>query len=72
MENNTVEKIKELCLNGLSIDGGHHKQWYLEQILQTLIDDKLVPETKLQDFQEDEVDEDGEVYSGEWEEGIAP
>lgn len=27
------EKIKELCIAGLQTDGGHHKQWYLEEIL---------------------------------------
>ncbi len=28
-----VEYLDDLILEGLSIDGGHHKQWYLEQIL---------------------------------------
>ena len=27
------EKIKDLCLEGLCTDGGHHKQYYLEEIL---------------------------------------
>lgn len=27
------ETLKEFILDGLSTDGGHHKQWYLEQIL---------------------------------------
>lgn len=27
------EKIKKLAIEGLTTDGGHHKQWYLEEIL---------------------------------------
>jgi len=52
-----IEKIEKLCCDGMCTDGGHHKQWYLEQIF------KLVakPET-LNSLRE----------SGfEWE-GIAP
>lgn len=26
-------EIYELCVNGLLTDGGHHKQWFLEEIL---------------------------------------
>jgi len=29
----TKSEIKQLCIDGLETDGGHHKQWYLEQIL---------------------------------------
>ena len=28
--------IKNLCMDGLVNDEGHHKQWYLEQILEAL------------------------------------
>ena len=28
-----VQKIVDLAIEGLLTDGGHHKQWYLEQIL---------------------------------------
>jgi len=27
-----LEKIRNLVEDGLQTDGGHHKQWYLEQI----------------------------------------
>lgn len=27
----------EVCIEALTTDGGHHKQWYLEQILLTLV-----------------------------------
>jgi len=30
------ESIKDLCTDGLSIDGAHHKQWHLEEILKLL------------------------------------
>jgi len=29
-------KAKDLALEGLLIDEGHHKQWYLERILEAL------------------------------------
>ncbi len=37
-----IEKVIELCLDGLYTDGGHHKQWYLERILQILEDKKTI------------------------------
>jgi len=27
-----LKKIRELCSEGIFIDGAHHKQWYLTQI----------------------------------------
>ena len=32
----TEYTVKDLIINGLSIDGEHHKQWYLEQIAKVL------------------------------------
>ena len=31
-----METIRELLIDGLTIDGGHHKQYYLDQIQQLL------------------------------------
>ena len=31
-----VDKALELALEGLTIDGAHHKQWYLEEIVKAL------------------------------------
>ena len=31
-----IETIYSLVISGLQIDGEHHKQWYLEQILKHL------------------------------------
>jgi len=59
-EADLIKKVTDLALDGLLTDGGHHKQWYLERILETLgIDlDWLVEAVKSAD--------------GELERGIAP
>lgn len=31
-----IDKVIELCLDGINTDGGHHKQWYLCEILKLL------------------------------------
>lgn len=31
-----ITSIKDLIVDGLLTDGGHHKQWYLEKILEKL------------------------------------
>jgi len=33
---NGIEKARELAISGLLTDGSHHKQWYLERILEAL------------------------------------
>ncbi len=48
---------EELICDALLTDGGHHKQWYLEQLLI-----KLVGEDKANDL----------VKMSDWEKGIAP
>jgi hypothetical protein len=55
-----IDKAKELMIDGLLIDGGHHKQWYLEEALKALGVDltELAAELKPLDY--------------EWEPGIAP
>jgi len=35
------KKAAELAMEGLFIDGGHHKQWYLEQIARILLGDEF-------------------------------
>jgi hypothetical protein len=35
-----IQKVARLAVEGLFVDGGHHKQWYLEQILQTLMGER--------------------------------
>lgn len=34
------EKLVSLCMEGMTTDGAHHKQWYLEEILKLLIGEK--------------------------------
>ena len=31
-----LELVRKLAAEGLCFDGGHHKQWYLEEILKAL------------------------------------
>ena len=31
-----TETVKDLIIEGLTTDGAHHKQWYLEQIANVL------------------------------------
>lgn len=50
-------KAVKLLIHGLTTDGGHHKQWYLEQVFRALCEDAYVDVARLE-FQ--------------WEEGIAP
>ena len=52
--------LKDFILDGLCTDGGHHKQWYLEQILIKLGFDL---ETLRKEFQKEGYD---------WDESIAP
>jgi len=33
MEEYEKEHVVKLCVDGLTTDGGHHKQWHLEKIL---------------------------------------
>lgn len=49
--------MRDLCIEALTTDGAHHKQWYLEQILLALISERRF--AMLQ-----------EKY--QWNEGIAP
>lgn len=58
--NELEKKIVDLCLRGLYIDGGHHKQWFLEEILKLIID--VDSFNTLQYVKE----------MGDWEDGIAP
>lgn len=61
-----VNTAIDLAFNGLMTDGGHHKQWYLDQIIQTLASERyrrLCKEAK-------NGEEGPETY--DWEEGIAP
>jgi hypothetical protein len=55
-----IEQAKDLATSGLLTDGGHHKQWYLEEILKALdVDlDELRKQLNSDDY--------------DWEPGIPP
>ena len=55
-----VEDAKELAVSGLLIDGGHHKQWYLEQVLKAL------------GYDTRDIREGVNMQGYDWEDGIAP
>lgn len=57
MKTIVVSNVINLCLDGLTTDGGHHKQWALEEIL------KLITSETVFDIYKNQY---------EWEEGIAP
>ena len=66
-EQKKIDEATRFILQWGGVDGGHHKQWTLDQVLRILAEDKyddLVEESK-------ERDEDGEAQY-EWDEGIAP
>jgi len=40
------EELVKLVMKGLTTDGVHHKQWYLEQIFRTICEDDYVDKAK--------------------------
>lgn len=55
-----TEKVAQLAVYGLLTDGGHHKQWFLQEILAALGErpDKIRGVLQEQDY--------------DWEDGIPP
>jgi hypothetical protein len=53
------DKLRDLVIEGLYTDGGHHKQWYLQEIAKVLGGEGLISDVELVEY-------------GEPEEGIAP
>ena len=51
-----IGKLINLIIEGLQIEGEHHKQWYLEEILRAIGCDPV----KMREFHD------------EWEKGVAP
>lgn len=58
-----VDAAIQRILDGLYTDGGHHKQWALEEALKALLTPKQLERLK---------DREDEANDGLWEEGIAP
>ncbi len=64
-ESEKVNKALDLIFEWGGIDGGHHKQWLLDQLVQVLYDDYEEWVKSVEDG------EDG-PHTYEWDRGIAP
>ena len=64
-ENRIHQAIQIAEQNGW-IDGEHHKQWVIDQMLRVLLDDQYPAWRE----EYEAPDEDGETH--EWDEGISP
>jgi len=65
---NRILKAVEIILNYGGTDGGHHKQWVLDQTLRILMGDEYANTIELY---EEPVDDNGDKMY-EWDTGIAP
>lgn len=63
-----IDEAVSLILELGDTDGGHHKQWVLDQVLRILLDDKYAETIEEYNMW----DEDSQEYIYEWDEGIAP
>ena len=69
----SVDRAVGMATQGLFIDGGHHKQWFLEQVLEALgveLDD--IRQQIVDASNAAEPDEDPLAPEDAWEAGIAP
>ncbi len=64
--NEQVDKARELILEWGGIDGGHHKQWLLDQVLRVLTQNGYAEIL----IEWEKGDEGPHTYS--WDVGIAP
>lgn len=62
---NGIQKAVQYAIYGLTIDGEHHKQWYLERVLESL-------GVKLTDLNECLSKLNDDEGNDQWKEGIAP
>jgi hypothetical protein len=46
MEKNLIDKVIDLAIDGLTVDGGYHKQFYLEEIIRSLVTQERFDELK--------------------------
>lgn len=61
---NDIEHAISLGISGLLTDGGHHKQWVIEEMLKLLgVDLKMLKEV---------MGSEDEKNGYDWEDGIAP
>ena len=79
MKDSIKKEILELCIYGLKTDGGHHKQWFLEEIIKKLDYDIIEISREILEEEAEETGENPDDYrdsycDGEylWEDGIPP
>ena len=68
--NNTIRDALDLITQYGGIDGAHHKQWVLDQIVRTLTKTEKGYENWLKEYQGD-LDEEG-YPEYEWDKGSPP
>ena len=68
--NNTIRDALDLITQYGGIDGAHHKQWVLDQIVRTLTKTEKGYENWLKEYQGD-LDEEG-CPEYEWDKGSPP
>lgn len=68
---NKIDEALDIITQYGGIDGAHHKQWVLDQVVRVLCGDDQLYENWLNDYRGD-YDENEEEYEYEWDEGIAP
>ena len=61
-----ISNAIEVLTDGIFTDGGHHKQWALDQALRFLLGDKY------DKYREKECDGEYGPNSYEWDQGIVP
>lgn len=67
---NNIDKAIDVVENYATIDGGHHKQWVIDQFMRELLGDDY--EAWKDSMEVKEEDGDGNCYVDEWDTGIAP
>ena len=67
-DNERIQSAVALIEEYGGIDGGHHKQWLLDQVMRALLQEQYAAWREEYD---NYLDEDGNTYS-EWDEGVAP
>ena len=63
-----IEKALDIAKNDAMIDGAHHKQWVIDQMVRALADTPIRYKRFIRDAKAGE--EGPQTY--EWDEGIAP
>ena len=69
MDDDRVKDALDLILRYGGIDGAHHKQWVLDQVVRTLLETEDAYKKWCDESRDGE---DGPETYDEWDQGIAP